>query len=329
MWEDRTLDELLLEAQALGWARFGKRVVLCLPGMFRVDGLTGRYPAISITGGLCELGCDHCKGKILKPMKGVSSARELVEECLGLEEQGAVGCLLTGGSDKNGRLPWMQFMKGIEVVKTKTRLHVSVHSGMVDRDVAQALKDAGVDQALVDVVGSSETWTHIMHLEGGESLLMETLDALYGCGLQVVPHIVAGIHGGRIVGEMRALEILKDYPVQVLVWVAFMPLKDTPLGGSRPASPEEVGRLMAISRLIFPNATINLGCARPRGKPRLELERLALRAGLQRLAVYTEETVNEAKGLGLDVLYSPACCSVGMEAPWIEKEVMESCPKKP
>lgn len=310
MEEKGQLQELLAKARAISWDRFGKRVTLCLPGMFLVDGKTGLYPAISITGGRCSLGCDHCRGKILEPMYSAGNSRELLELCTRLEQEGVLGCLVTGGSDHNGRLPWREFLAGIEKVKTRTRLHVSVHSGMLDMDTARALKEVGVDQALVEVVGAEETWTSVMHLEEGPKLLEETLEALYGCGLKVAPHIVAGIHGGKILGERKAMEILRQYPVEILVWVAFMPLKGTPLAQAVPACPEEVAMLMAESRLLFPDAFITLGCARPRGRKRLELERLALEAGVQKIALYSEETVEAAKGLGLEVEFQPSCCSV-------------------
>ncbi len=304
------LGELLARARALSWSRFGKRVTLCLPGMFRVEGKTGLYPAVSITGSRCSLGCEHCRGKILEPMYSVGDSRELLELCIKLEQQGALGCLVTGGSDSKGRLPWREFLEGIEKVKACTGLHVSVHSGMLDLDTAMALKEAGVDQALVEVVGARETWSSVMHLEDGPELLGETLEALYSSGLKVAPHIVAGIHGGEILGERNALELLRQYPVEILVWVAFMPLKGTPLGKAPPACPEEVARLIAESRLFFPEAFITLGCARPRGRKRLELERLALEAGVQRVALYSEETVKAARELGLEVEFQPACCSV-------------------
>lgn len=302
--------ELLARARALSRDRFGDKVVLCLPGMFRVDGKTGLYPAVSITGGRCSLGCEHCRGKILEPMYSVGDSWELLELCIRLEQEGAIGCLITGGSDHKGRLPWRGFLGGLERVKARTGLHVSVHSGMLDLDTAQAIKEAGVDQALVEVVGARETWSEVMHLEEGPELLEETLEALYSSGLKVAPHVVAGIHGGTILGERKALEILRQYPVEILVWVAFMPLKGTPLEKASPASPNEVARLIAESRFMFPEAFITLGCARPRGRKRLELERLALGAGVQRIALYSEETVRAAQELGLEVEFQLACCSV-------------------
>ena len=109
------------------------------------------------------------------------------------------------------------------------------------------------------------------------------LDALAAAaGLDIAPHIVAGLNFGRIAGEYQALERLKSYPVRRLIAVVVNPLKGTGLEGFRPPSPDEVARLLAAARECLPNARHHLGCARPHGRHRQELERLAVRAGGER-----------------------------------------------
>ena len=304
---------LLARAQALSWERFGKRVVFYLPGMFVMDGVRGRYPAISITGPSCGLGCDHCAGEILKSMPAARSPQELVEVCLRLRDAGVEGFLITGGSDTRGRLPWSRFFDALAEVKRRTALHLSVHAGMVDGPTARALKQAGVDQANVDIVGADETWREVMHLPDGAALLTGTLDALHAAGLDVVPHVVMGIHRGRIVGERGALDIVRRYPVKLLVWVVLMSLPATPMAGAVPPTLDEAARLLGESRLLFPESEIALGCARPRGAYRRALERIALDAGVNRVALYSDESVEYARSLGLDVVFRETCCSLTAE----------------
>jgi uncharacterized radical SAM superfamily protein len=304
------VDRLLARARALSWERFGKRVVFYLPGMFVMDGVRGRYPAISITGPACGLGCDHCSGEILKSMPSAQSPRELVDLCLRLRDAGMEGFLITGGSDARGRLPWSRFLDALAEVKRRTGLHLSVHSGMVDRQTAAALKQAGVDQANLDIVGAEETWREVIHLADGAALLDDSLDALHTAGLEVVPHVVMGIHKGRIVGERRALEILRRYPPKLLVWVALMPLPGTPMAGAAPPALEEAARLLGESRLLFPESEIALGCARPRGEYGRALERMAIDAGVNRVALYAEESVDYARSLGVEAGFLQTCCSI-------------------
>ena len=309
------IGQLLARAQALSWQRFGRRVVFYLPGMFIVDGVRGRYPAISITGAACGLGCDHCSGEVLKSMPAAPSPRELIDVCLRLRDAGAEGFLITGGSDARGRLPWNRFLDALAEVKRRTALHLSVHSGMVDGPTAAALKQAGVDQANLDIVGADETWREVMHLPDGAALLEGSLDALRSAGLEVVPHVVMGIHAGRIVGERRALDILRRYPPKLLVWVVLMPLPDTPMAGALPPPLEEAARLLGESRLLFPESEISLGCARPRGEYRRALERMALDAGVNRVALYSDETVEYARSLGAEVGFLQTCCSLRAARP--------------
>ena len=304
------VDRLLARARALSWERFGKRVVFYLPGMFIMDGVRGRYPAISITGPACGLGCDHCSGEILKSMPAAQTPGELVDVCLRLRDAGVEGFLITGGSDARGRLPWGRFLGALAEVKRRTALHLSVHAGMVDGPTAAALKQAGVDQANLDIVGAEETWREVIHLPDGAALLDSALDALHTAGLEVVPHVVMGIHGGQIVGERRALEIVRRHPPKLLVWVVLMPLPATPMAGAAPPPLEEAARLLGESRLLFPDSELALGCARPRGEYSRALERIAIDAGVNRVALYSEESVAYARSLGVEVRFLETCCSL-------------------
>jgi len=207
------------------------------------------------------------------------------------------------------------YVDALAELKRRTALHLSVHSGMVDGPTATALKQAGVDQANVDIVGAEETWRDVIHLDDGADLLARTLDALHTAALDVVPHVVMGIHAGRIVGERRALEILRPDPPRLLVWVVLMPLPATPMADAVPPTLDEAARLLGESRLLFPDSEIALGCARPRGEYRRALERIALDAGVNRVALYSEESVAYARSLGLEVGFLQTCCSLTAARP--------------
>lgn len=307
--EDSSLMSLLKEARELSWQRFGKRITFYVPGMFVCHGVRGKYPAISLTGSECALQCDHCRGKLLEPMIHAVTPADLLETCLRLDERGAIGCLISGGSSVDGRLPWDEFVPVIYEIKEKTRLNVSVHTGFVSLEMAEALKKAGVDQALIDVIGSEETLGEVFHLDFGLARVEETLAALFGVGLEVIPHIVIGAHGGEIRGEMRALEMLKKYIPSILVFVVMMPLKGTPMYQQDKPSPAEVAEIIARSRLALPGTEISLGCARPRDKRGELIELYALEAGVNRMALYSDEVIQRAKNYNLEITYQKTCCS--------------------
>jgi lipoyl synthase len=233
---------------------------------------------------------------------------QLVNACLALAQKGNLGVLISGGCDEEGRLPWERFIPALEEVKRLTGLPVSIHSGFLDEATAQRLKDAGVDQVLIDVVGDDATYRQIYHLESGVLSLLATLNALIRVQLPIVPHIVCGLHYGRMKGEKNALEIVAGLNVPLLVVVSFMRIPDPPMWHVDPPAAEALAELIAEARLLMPDTEISLGCARPRGSYRLET--LAIDAGVNRMALPSEEALERARFHGLEMRYQKTCCSV-------------------
>jgi uncharacterized radical SAM superfamily protein len=194
----------------------GSNVTFYLPGMIRYGKMRGLYPALSLTGNRCQLLCEHCKGLLLKPMIKAEDPETLITKCLKLAHSGHSGVLLSGGSDREGRLPWKKFYQAIKKIKTETDLFLSVHSGFLDFNTAVALKEAGVDQALIDVMGDEETAKKIYHLDSLQKVIT-SLENLFKSGLDVVPHIVAGLMHGKIQGEYNALHIIRRFNPSSLV----------------------------------------------------------------------------------------------------------------
>ena len=287
----------------------GSNFTFYLPGMIRYGKMRGLYPALSLTGDRCQLLCEHCKGLLLKPMIKATDPETLITKCLKLAHSGHSGVLLSGGSDLRGRLPWGKFYQAIHKIKTETDLFLSVHSGFLDFNTAVALKEAGVDQALIDIMGDEETAKKIYHLDSLQQVIT-SLENLFKSGLDVVPHIVAGLMYGKIHGEYNALHITSRFKPSSFVIVVLTPLKGTPMSGVLPPSPIEVARLIATARLMMPHTPISLGCERPRNKEGQIMEELAIYAGATRMAVWSKKTIDLALNLGLKPLFQPTCCSV-------------------
>ena len=304
-WDDMQMEQ----ARELSWARHGKKIVFYLPGMFVRDGVQGQYPALSVTGRDCAQHCAHCGGALLQNMPDVSKPGSLLEKCRSLEAQGVQGVLLSGGCDGRGRVPWKNFIRAIADVKRETGLFVSVHCGMVDAATARDLKNVGADQALIDVIGSVETYYKVYHLADGAELLDISLEALARAELPVVPHIVAGLHFGKMLGESWALDIIARRPPALLVIVACMSLPGTDMAGMAPPGAREVCGVIIRARELMPDTEISLGCARPR-KGAADLEELALMAGVNRMALPSQEAVAAAARMGLEAQFRKTCCSV-------------------
>jgi uncharacterized radical SAM superfamily protein len=311
------LNERLRVSRELSWRRFGKAIGFYLPGIFSLDGHTGQYPAISITGSECALKCDHCEGKILASMADASDPRNLLDICRRLAARKQLGVLISGGCDAAGKLPWERFLPAIRQLKAETDLFVSVHSGLVDEAEAAGLKEAGVDQALIDLIGDDDTFRQVYHVPFGVERIEASLAALDKAGLPMVPHIVCGLHYGEIRGEHRAIEMLEPYKVPQLVFVSLMGIPHTPMWKVATPKAEAVAALIATARLTLPDTILSLGCARERGN--VAMEKRAIDAGINRLALPSEEAMLHARGYGLDIAFQHTCCSVAMcipAAPW-------------
>lgn len=298
------------EAWNISRSNHGDTLTVFCPGMFVYNGIRGKYQAVSITTGDCLLGCEHCKGLLLKTMPETQTPEALLKFALEAQRRGDTGILLTGACDRNGFLPWERFAETIFEIKALTDLRISIHPGQVDMKIAFLLKSAGVDQALVDVIGSDKTAIDVYHLNNGTNTIKKTMDALSEAGIDMVPHIIVGLHFGKIVGEYEALETIKRYPIQKYVVVVLNPLKQTPMEKVIPPAPWEVGKFLIKARTDMPTTLASLGCARPKGKYRAELDTIAVKTGVNSIALAADKALELASNMGLKIKYQSSCCSV-------------------
>lgn len=311
-WEavvSRDLEGLLAESRALSREHHGDTLQCFIPGHMHYMDDKGKYPTVSITGSACALNCDHCQRHILHTMIPATSPEALVTTCQRLYREGDIGVLVSGGSLPDGSLPWGPFVGAIRSVKATTDLRVTIHTGLIDAGMASALAEAGVDEFLIDVIGSEETMHEVYHLDSTLEEMEAALAALEATDRPVIPHIVVGLHYGRIVGEVEALEMVARHPPYALVIVVLRPIRGSPMDGVEPPDPDEVARFIALSRLRLPSVPIALSCARPPGRYRKRLDPLAVEAGVNRIAMPAEEALERARELGLRVEFHRTCCS--------------------
>jgi uncharacterized radical SAM superfamily protein len=249
----------------------------------------------------------------------VNEPFELKETLLGIHEKGYIGALLTGGSDKDGRLPWEMFLGAIKEVSSSTGLYLTAHTGFLDLEQAQGLSGAGVRQGLLDLMGSEDVAREVYHL-GSLVPVLRAARAIKESQMEFVPHIVAGLEYGRVKSEFEALQILKDLEPECLVIVTLTPLKGTLMEHLEPPSLKDVTRLMVHARLMHPGLSISLGCERKRGAYSRHLEALAVISGIDRMAVWDEGSVLLAEALGLRPRFQLSCCSVPFFTAWLNEE---------
>lgn len=273
-----------------------------------------RFATFSVTGRDCDLMCDHCRGRLLVGMRAAPTPEDLLEKGRALIDQGCEGVLISGGAGVDGAVPLKSHLEAIAQLKA-WGLRVIVHTGLLDyedRETAAGLKAAGVDQALFDVIGDAATIRDVLHLDRTPDDYARSLATLREFEIPVSPHIVAGLHFGRLRGELRALDIVRQVGADVLVIVVLRPLRHTPMADVPPMAPEMVGRLVAVARLLNPETPLALGCARPSGPSKIELERRALLAGVNGVAYPDPKTVELAERLGLRTSFVESCCTLAV-----------------
>lgn len=271
------------------------------------------FPAVSITGSNCQLKCDHCRGHILKWMTPTLNPHDLIQTAGEYAARGAAGILVSGGSLKDGTVPLNGFLEAMARIKSSFGLKVIVHTGITSLLLAHGLADAGIDAALIDVLGSMEAIKGVCHLDGvSPADYARSLENLCETGLSVIPHIVIGINYGKTGGECEALDTVARYPVQSLVLIGLMPQRGTPMENAAPPSPQEMGEIFLRARMLMPRTPIFLGCERPAGDHKAATDKLALEAGLNGIAYPAEGTVALAKKMGLQPVFSELCCAIGI-----------------
>jgi|UniRef100_A0A7C4XVD3 uncharacterized radical SAM superfamily protein len=296
------------EARELSYHYHGKNVTFYIPGMFYYNNERGRFPAISITGKKCPLNCDHCQGKLLESMLPVNNPDDLLNTCEMLYKNGNHGFLLSGGFDFDYALPVKKYLPVIKKIKDKTKLKITIHCGIVDYETARALKEAGIDQALIDVIGDDKALKKIYKTRKKTMDIIDSIKNLLEVGVDVIPHIVIGIDYGRIGGEYRGVDLVTELPIKTLVFVSLMPLPDTPMERIKTPSAEEIAEILIYARFKKPELIMALGCARKRGYTDIDL--WALECGINRIALPAEEVVKKAEDYGLNIKWEKICCSL-------------------
>ena len=273
------------------------------------------FPAFSITGSACALNCDHCQTKILSPMIPAIHPEDLdrkVRDLILLQD--LQGFLLSGGSNRKNEIRYERFYPVVEKLKRDfPRLRIAIHTALTDEAAAKRMEAAGVDTAMMDVIGAEETIRDVYHLDRPVEDFEATLAALCTTRMQVTPHIVIGLHYGRLLGEERALDMVARYKTHALVLVVIMPFYAKPGTFVTPET-ADVGRIFLAARERLDDREINLGCARPAGLHKRVTDAYAVMAGLDGIAFPAEGAAPVASAIGRPYHQQHSCCSIKLGA---------------
>lgn len=313
IFRNMDLEELMARAWQVRKNNFPRQMGFATPGpkVFITDSHqndTKTFQAASITGEKCSLMCDHCKGELLKSMKAVPAGRDLEELGRKMKSAGGRGLLVSGGADIHGRVPFSDgHLEAIKRIKDMG-LKVIIHTGILDRYTAEKIKESGVDLVLLDMIGSRETIRDVYHLKYDVVDYVNALGIIKETKLKMAPHIIIGHHFGRIQGEYRALlELLRQRP-EVLVFVVINPIIGTPMEKIQIPQMDDIARLISMTRIMAPETKITLGCGKPPGESRKDIEKTAFLSGVNVIAYPLDETVGFIRNKGFGFYFDDVCC---------------------
>lgn len=262
------------------------------------DEITWSYPldtaVLSLTGEQCALDCAHCGSHYLGGMKPIWEA----------EPDGATSCLISGGCDPTGRVPVTAHLEQVRAWREGRRMNW--HVGFVSEAEMQTIAPL-VDVISFDFVGDDETIREVYGIDRTVADYVETYRLLRRYA-RTLPHVTIGLRGGNLGHELPALELLLDLGVDGLVFLVFIPTPATRYADRQPPDIDAVADLLAEARLRFPAIPLYLGCMRPRGRYRDELDPLAVQAGFNVIVSPSRPARHLTAELGLAARSIRECC---------------------
>ena len=303
--ESRDLEPFLKLAYDLKKRNFGNLLKIYIPNK--------RFPAISITGSECSLHCEHCNKKYLDGMKPILNSNELKEYLMDLHNNDGIGVLISGGCLPDGSVPLLNYLDSIKEIKEKTSLIINVHAGLLNEETASKLAQVGVDIVSFDVNMDEDIIKDIYHLDKNLDDYKKAISYMQKYGINIVPHICIGLYYGKLHKELETIKFIKESGLNpsLIVLIALIPPKNPDTKFLKP-KPVDIAKIISVIRFVFPNSEISLGCMRPRGDVKIEIEKYAIEAGINRIEIPSKKTLKWAKELypNIDYNFFSACCAI-------------------
>lgn len=263
--------------------------------------------AVSVTGTACSLNCSHCGGHYLDHMVDI---RDLPAK---IAEERPSSILLSGGCDLSGAVPLVARLAEVTELARKEALagrgfSVNVHPGIASAEVARAIGESA-SVVSFDFVLDDETIQEAFHGHWTGQDYIDTFRNLRKGKAEVVPHVLIGLKKGRVEGEYAAVDFLLNEGIDRLVFIIFIPTPGTAWAELPPPPVEDVARLLSWTRVRQPSLEISLGCMRPAGKYRREVDVQAVRCGVDRIVLPNPAALVDATARGLTVERKEECCA--------------------
>lgn len=254
---------------------------------------------VSVTGTACELNCAHCGGHYLQHMQPLAAITSAGADA-------SASWLVSGGCQADGAVPVGEHLARLAELKQHRRFNM--HVGLVSEQEIEQLAPLA-DCVSFDFVTDNATIGEVFGTGRTAADYVACYQALRR-RVRVLPHICIGLKGGQISGEYQALELLRELGAEALTFIVFMPTRGTRYADRQPPALQETARLLSHARLLFADIPLSLGCMRPGGRYREELDKWAVRIGFDSVVNPAPAAVKLADKLGLAVTRGEECCAL-------------------
>ena len=252
--------------------------------------------SISLSGRGCFFNCAHCNKHYLEHMDTLQT--DFPDNITSL--------LISGGFKKDGSSYILDHQDELLKLKKEKGFKLNCHVGFVKKEDVKSLKKI-VDFISLDFVSDPSVLERVYKIKKSKKNIIEQYKLL-AKNLKVHPHITIGLDSGKIHWEYEAVKELHDLGADRLVFNVLIPTPGTEFSNVPNPNLSEVAKLIKYARDIFTDRLLILGCMRPKGKYRSELDKMAVREGMDRIVQPTIQARKLAEELNLNISHLEECC---------------------
>lgn len=222
--------------------------------------------------------------------------------------------LISGGSLQNGSVPFYNEYEKILKIKEKNIL-LNAHTGYIPPEHFE--KTLIFDTISLDISGSDKIIKQIYNLNLDLGKLQENILAyndfllkISGRKPKIVPHITIGIYYGENSSEEEAIDFISKISTDKLVFNILIPTKNTEFENIKKIEIKRVLELIKYSKEKLKNRLIYIGCMRPFGKYREDLDFALLENDVDAIVNPSTKFLKFAEDNLKDCIKLNGCCSI-------------------
>lgn len=256
---------------------------------------------VSLSGGGCALDCGHCNKHYIEQMDDLQDTVSETTESY----------LLSGGLKADGKSFILDREDELLEIKAKGYKFNS-HIGFVDEEELDAMAKI-IDYVSFDFVSDAAVIKSVYNLDKSVDEYIEQYKML-STRMKVYPHITIGLNKGKIHWEYEAIDILHSLGADRLVLNVLIPTPGTEFANVPNPDLDEVREVFKYARRVFEGKPLIVGCMRPIGRYRVEMDKMAVEEGVDRIVQPTPHARKLAEEMGMKVEYMSQCCALDQKS---------------